>query len=809
MNGNFFNYENRSYDPYDLSQVALAFLSDPHLEEYTPPDPYSMCAALLKLLPEDDRVFNFLYSECQLKMPGIFSDHGCIIGKECLAAFFAEDEVKEFRALLEWRSLLMYARAAGQKEGESELEAIKRFLKIHSLYEILKPPNSFFYDASELTFNQFLERLAPFFESQDDLLQDASLSFRMFSLVANDVANIADAELLKTIEEFDGFDEFLVESLNEFFRCQTFEFKLRFVLISKMLCNLIKEENDYSKIIYELDIACLQFFESPLHDVFSHFRSVFEKCHEIFSTQGKLTSFASGRVSFPKFAKLDVAGHPNWMPNGGNSCYISSTLWSLFLVIDSEIRKKIRSFETNPDGLFNDLFPAMKEAKETFASFYTKVASDAIEDIQLQDVNTFRRALQLSCPDQFMPNTFLQEDAYDFLVWVLSDLLGFHVKREGDPKFFVMHTFCRTTEEELLEETQYDYREALAPSYNPQPSYILDLRLDEGVTHRTSLDELMTSPRKTENVERNAYKIGNTEGPKYRTIPTDHNELILVESEESAPQFFVGRVARFTLDLQRGVKRKRFDQITPNASLGFKIKGREDENERVFYDLIAITVHSGYTIDSGHYYTYFRSEVKGVWQFFKYDDIKGPSFCDGSQAMMDAAENGYLYYYRKRGEDKSPPPLLPFEDLKISGSDDLKSESKRDLPSILSPLGSGSTIPAQTTSIELTEASQWLEENLPGEFSIGEGNSYFSIISDLLRQLEVTQGENEGLHELALKIEQPIYVLDPSRDTDLIVLDQQISIPGEQFRFGEGFTGNIFYIFKLKSGAFMPLKKIT
>ena len=363
----------------------------------------------------------------------------------------------------------------------------------------------------------------------------------------------------------------------------------------------------------------------------------------------------------PQFDRLDFPGHPNWMPNGGNSCYISATLWPLFLLLDSQIQAKIKEFPTigGQNEVITDQSLKMQQARKAFVSLYQKIAAEKIEEINVDDVNTFRKEMQRAYPEQFAPNTFLPEDAYDFLVWVVDDLLELHETTKNSPKFSVLHTFCSTSDKLLPNDDLYDYKTAIEPSYSSEPSHILNLRLDDEKIHKTSLKELITTSRKTEIIERNAYKKNSVDdGPKYQSFPTHHYEFMLVESKESAPEFFVGRLTRFTLS-DKG-KKKRFDEIRPNATLEFKIKGKEEDEDTVPYDLVAITVHEGPMINNGHYFSYFRIEDK----FFKYDDIKGPSTCiDDKKVMQDATENGYLFYYRKRESGASPPSPLPNEEF--------------------------------------------------------------------------------------------------------------------------------------------------
>src|SRR5205085_2041053 len=123
--------------------------------------------------------------------------------------------------------------------------------------------------------------------------------------------------------------------------------------------------------------------------------------------------------------------------------------------------------------------------------------------------------------------------------------------------------------------------------------------------------------------------------------------------------------------------KKLFNFVFPNATLDFAILGKIGET--IPYDLAAVVIHQGTTIESGHYYCYFRKEIEGELKFYKYDDLVGLEECESEEEIIaDMATNGYIVYYKKRVHGQLPPPQLPFEEEYESSKNTAKREREAD-----------------------------------------------------------------------------------------------------------------------------------
>jgi hypothetical protein len=319
-----------------------------------------------------------------------------------------------------------------------------------------------------------------------------------------------------------------------------------------------------------------------------------------------------------------------------------------------------------------------------------------------------------------------------------------------------------------------------------------------------------------------------------------HTEQLIVNSRESAPKYFIGRLARFFHDFAEGREKKRLDLICPNASLDFHIRGEEKEEETVSYDLSAIAVHSGTTIHLGHYYTYIRQRIGQEWKFVKYCDIAGPEIClDEKSVMQDAIRNGYIYYYKKREASDLPPPLLPFEQaieelapqeapsalpeggFPLTLADEMEIEgilpafdlvpmiSDKEIDAILQKNDAASLANQEGEKMgKRGEAAEWLKKNLSTEYVMQEQG--FPSIADYAKFFGE---ENAGSEEQALRFVSglltcPVYLLDPTRDRELCVLDGNYPIPGDKFRVGEEFLeANPLYLFRQRDGSVVVILK--
>ena len=307
---------------------------------------------------------------------------------------------------------------------------------------------------------------------------------------------------------------------------------------------------------------------------------------------------------------------------------------------------------------------------------------------------------------------------------------------------------------------------------------------------------------------------------------------------------------------EHGNREKRDDSVCPNASLEFHLKGQEDSGEKVSYDLAAILVHKGNFIDSGHYYIYFRKQVEeGKWEFFKYDDMDG--IVDGlteRKVLEDAAVDGYLYFYRKRENGARPPPGLPYVEVekknapaiegknaKAPAVNGTKASVDKGFNSVAFDL-SGNDFVSDVKGFNsvafdfsgndfldnglneqgrfyenqgdfvgsIPKEDNWFLVNLQGQFEIDSQKRPFPHLKDLAVHLIgkalSSRDEYRVLNEISGVLKRTIFLVDPRRDHELVVLDGD-PFPGENFRYGEDFSGEVLYLFKRQDESYAILRK--
>jgi len=75
------------------------------------------------------------------------------------------------------------------------------------------------------------------------------------------------------------------------------------------------------------------------------------------------------------------------------------------------------------------------------------------------------------------------------------------------------------------------------------------------------------------------------------------------------PEYLMTTLMRFHYDRQQNRKSKIFTEIDYELELKLPIYVEEDQVKQELYSLYAIVVHSGYSSDGGHYYTYGREPM--------------------------------------------------------------------------------------------------------------------------------------------------------------------------------------------------------
>ncbi|MBS0634525.1 MAG: hypothetical protein JSR37_03585 [Verrucomicrobia bacterium] len=326
-----------------------------------------------------------------------------------------------------------------------------------------------------------------------------------------------------------------------------------------------------------------------------------------------------------KISKPDIAALPNFIPHAANSCYMAATLVPLAYVYDSLVQASFKKFERM----------VVTAARDQFRALYTQLKAEAITEISITQVNFLRLALQTSYDYRFFkPTERTQEDAGDFLMCILQDLL----QKKPKGHFIEKRTFQPVEPGTEIEPEQYDYSAAFATHYKNLDEVMKDITICQGLT----FNELVTGVCPTNDVDRNAYrKDPNGDGPKFRTVMAHNQEQLLVESVENAPEFFCARLRRFSQNPQTGLRTKDKTPIAHSLKVEFEVK---ESDEKVGYDLQAITVHSGQTLDGGHYYCYLLYDGK----IYKYDDLIGVELvADEAKVWQDVLTNGYIFHYKK------------------------------------------------------------------------------------------------------------------------------------------------------------------
>lgn len=712
---------------------ALCILSE--AAEMDPERVYSRCTDLMDSLEfEDKPIRDFFCTLCGE------------VTVNNLKQKFTREQIAEINAILEWYHLIMMG-CLPEKDGyKDEPGEIKKFLGISSYVEIVSPSVKLMSKANPLAFEDVLALVEP---PQNTC---STHYFAFLQAIQKALLDNASADMAATNVEL--FVDFWVGvGLKDCLGKMEVKERLRWTLF----ISIVSQYSNEAAFVADLASHVANRMPSDISDEMKQqLRYVTEALAKSNQSQGAGAAPATYRPP-ALFAKMDILGLPNWMPNAGNTCYISATLWALFVLLDAKVQQKIEAFTYAS--------PAENAALNAFKGLYAKISANEISNISRLEVNDFRTKMQAAFPTRFMaPFASSQEDAYEFLAATMRDLLGLDCTSDSAAKFIVLHTFARVNDEPLQMADLYDYTKALAPSYNKQLSYVLDIRLDEQVVPNIIFKDLVTTVRQTDVVERNAYLLQQTpEAAKYQSVQTQHTEQFMVESKALAPEYFCGRVTRFSVDYTTGMQHKRFDHITPSASLQFHTKQTADET--VAYDLAAICVHSGYSINAGHYYTYFRKQIDGVYKWFKYDDIHGPELCHNEQqVLLDVAKNGYIYYYKKRAQDATPPPELVIKE-------------------------------------PYNQAKEWVKHKLGDAFCIDESKGCHPAFSDQAQ-------EAPSFRELAEKLNQAIYLVDPSGDRDLHILEDGHPIPGDFFRYGEQLASNgIQYIYKQQDGSYLVLAK--
>ncbi|MCE5294684.1 MAG: ubiquitin carboxyl-terminal hydrolase [Chlamydiales bacterium] len=553
-----------------------------------------------------DKCFNLVNHEVvQDSLAGTFANWG-IDSPDKLKTFFTEKEATTIYAILQHFRIL--------RSGLNDLQNCFKLLNVSATIEILNPKNSLFSNFDTL----FLSKESGSHQYQITLLALEALT--KIQVSPGEIVNLIDQEaatwdyctLLANI-----YRPLELLSLEELCR-MTFFVSVALSSIDQYDSNtcILKQTGHWGRDLSPAMARALKFIHTCLSKIKN---PSIKKEHPIQIPQ-----------QF-RFAKPNIAALPNCIPHAANSCYMASTLTPLAFVCDLQVQQALKKFE----------FMEATAARTEFRALYNSLKAEAITDISIAQVDALRFALQRAYDYRyFNPNASTQEDAGDFLMCILEDLLQLGT----DCSFYEKHTFQPLENSVRTEPDHYDYDEAFATKQRKLQQNMTDISLEDAGPG-VKFADLATGIRRTNDLDLNAYRKESVEtDPKFRTIMAHHQEQFMVESADKAPNFFCARLRRFSQDPQTGIKTKHRMPVEPSLTLQFQSKDSEDSNETVTYELAAVTVHNGSTADSGHYYCYLRHEDC----IYMYNDLAGAAaVLNEPQVWQDVLTDGYIFFYKK------------------------------------------------------------------------------------------------------------------------------------------------------------------
>lgn len=121
---------------------------------------------------------------------------------------------------------------------------------------------------------------------------------------------------------------------------------------------------------------------------------------------------------------------------------------------------------------------------------------------------------------------------------------------------------------------------------------------------------------------------------------------------EDAPSNLILLVKHFKYDRKVNVRRKILNRVRLNETITLQTHQSDGESLLLTYRLYAAVVHSGMSIDSGHYYT-FGTDSSGNWFNFNDSFISGSSL-DDIHSLNDW-NTPYILFYKQIGSEKCAP----------------------------------------------------------------------------------------------------------------------------------------------------------
>merc|ERR1719209_2847504 len=126
----------------------------------------------------------------------------------------------------------------------------------------------------------------------------------------------------------------------------------------------------------------------------------------------------------------------------------------------------------------------------------------------------------------------------------------------------------------------------------------------------------------------------------------------------SAPAYLNITLLRFKYDRENNRRAKVFTGVEYPHTLLLPVG-----DEQVSYSLFSVVVHSGYSSDGGHYYTWARNSETGAWSLLNDSVVTEQSWAQFAQmtSRTSSRDTAYLLLYQRDGgaESSSGPPMPP------------------------------------------------------------------------------------------------------------------------------------------------------
>lgn len=267
----------------------------------------------------------------------------------------------------------------------------------------------------------------------------------------------------------------------------------------------------------------------------------------------------------------------------------------------------------------------------------------ALKERRLQSYE-IRNFLQFLIGRGFHINPAQQQDVHEFFVFLLDQI--------GAPNFkFKMQVFHQfKLPINMLDKTEnIGNNISLGMESAPENTPLQDLIVQNEVTteeiEKQKLQKHYISLKPQER-KQEGFGDGVDAEKTLGALPDtlDVHTLKSVQLAEPAPEFLPILLKRFTFDKKSQNLTKKKQSILPSPEIEFPVMGQGNSTKTARYKLDAILIHSGSSMQFGHYYTYVPK--KDGYLVFDDDTV---TFKKTDELFQDTCKNGYLFFYRLKG----------------------------------------------------------------------------------------------------------------------------------------------------------------